>query len=223
MCSVEVPTGLASSTDPQGARLRQCWARALRWTAAATFVLSVGVAWWAVEDDLPFVVGDVVVRPLLIGPAFAALATMAALAAAATGLAAHERGAAAGSRRWFVRWPVNLAKAGLLVAGWTGAAVAFLMGAAAGEPYLLDPPSPAGCRVLVVEHAYGAAAYVLPAGSFRAYPVWSDSGAAGLAPISLGRHALSWLGESADLELRGVGSGYDGVPYARATLDCAGA
>jgi hypothetical protein len=193
----------------------------LRWTAAAGFLLAVAVAWWSTEDHLPLVVGGVVVRPLVVGPVVALVATVAAAGGAAAGLAAEEVGAAPGSRRWYVRWPIDLAKAALLGAGWVAAGVAFLMGAAAGDPRLLDPPSPGGCRVLVVEKAFQSTIHLLPAGSFRAVPVRDYLGEAGPAPITLGAHELTWQGETAGLVLLGAQTGYEnsGLPD-RIALDC---
>lgn len=196
----------------------------LRWTAASSFLVSVAVAQWAVADHLPLVVGDVVVRTVILGPATAALVTVLALAAAATELAAQEVGSTPGSRRWWVRVPVNLGKAALLVAGWSAACVSCLLGLGAGDPRLLDPPSPAGCRVLVAERAYGSSVHLLPPGAYRALPVGDARGGAGHAPISLGSFALTWTGESADLVLRGAAPGYGTpVPSERMTLDCSSA
>lgn len=218
---VEPDPGRAA--DPRRARVLHRWSRVLRWSAATAFVLPVLVAWWAIEVPDPVVVGSVVAAPELIGPVLALAGTAFAVIGAAAGLSAREAGAAPGSRRWLVRWPVNLGKALLFGAGWVGAGVALLFGAAAGDARLLEPASSGGCRVVAVEHAYsGVSLHLLPAGSFRARPGMVVH-AAGHAPVSLGTHDLTWDGEVGELVLRGV------LPYppdaapARATVDCTAA
>lgn len=199
------------------------WSRVLRWSAATLMVLPVPVVVWALKIDEPVVVARFLVEPLLVGPALAGVATVVAVCAAMVGLSAQEAGASPGSRRWFVRWPVNLAKFALLVVAWAGAGLAFLVGAFSGEAHLLSPTSPGGCRVVVVEHAYGGAAlYVAPAGSFRSRPA-GEVRDAGAAPVSRGSYDLTWDGETADLVLRGVSDSAwpeRGAP-AEAVVDCA--
>lgn len=206
--------------DPDRARLLHRWSRLLRWAAATALALPVLVARWAADVPEPVVVGSTVVAPELVGPVLALLGTLLALSGAAAGLAAREAGAAPGSRRWIVRWPVNLGKAALLGAGWLGAGVAFLLGAAAGDARVLEPVSPAGCRVVAVEHAYsGVSLFLVPDGSFRARPA-DLVRAAGHAPLTLGTYDLTWVGETGELVLRGVLSYPPDAEPAHATVDC---
>lgn len=218
---VEPDPGRAA--DPRRARVLHRWSRVLRWSAATAFVLAVLVAWWATAVPDPVVVGSVVVAPELVGPVLALSGTAFAVVGAAAGLSAREAGAAPGSGRWLVRWPVNAGKAALFGAGWVGAGVATFFGTAAGDARVLDPLSPGGCRVVAVEHVYSEVSlHVAPAGSFRARP-GVVAHAAGRAPVSLGTHDLTWDGEVGELVLRGV------LPYppdaapARATVDCTSA
>ncbi|HYQ77386.1 hypothetical protein [Cellulomonas sp.] len=215
---VEPDPGRAA--DPGRARVLHRWSRVLRWTAATAFALPLLVARWAGSVEEPVVIGRVVAAPEVVGPVLALLGTALALGGAAAGLAARDAGAAPGSRRRLVRWPVNAGKAALLVAGWVGAGVAVLLGMAAGDARVLEPASPGGCRVVAVEHPYdGVTLHLVPAGSFRARPGVAVA-AAGHAPVSLGTHALTWDGEVGEVELRGV------LPYpadaepARAEVDC---
>ncbi|VTR76089.1 hypothetical protein [Cellulomonas hominis] len=209
--------------DPRRATVLLRWSRVLRWSAAAMLLLPVAAAAWAVEIREPVVVAAwFVASPLVVGLALAVAATVVALGAAAVGLAAQEVGAPPGSRRWYVRWPVNTAKLALLLAGWAGAGLAFLFGLGLGDAHLLRPTSAGGCRVIVVERAYGGVdVYAAPAGAFRSRPV-EDVYDSGWAPVSLGTYDLTWDGETADLVLRGMSFSLrpeDDAP-ARAVVDC---
>lgn len=209
-------------TDPHRSTVLLRWSRVLRWSAALLLLLAVAVAVWAAEVDVPVVLGTVVVGPVVVGPAVALVGTVVAVGAAATGLAAQEAGAPEGSRRRIIRWPVNAAKLALLVAGWTGALVAFQLGLGLADASMLRPVSAEGCRVVVVQHMSGAVSvHVAPAGAIRSRMAGRLADA-GHAPVTLGTHTLTWDGETASLTLQGVSLSYgdDEARPARLDVDC---
>lgn len=191
-------------TDP--VRAGRCRRRAfvLRCCAAALFLATVPVAGWALTANLPTVVGDVVVQPTYAGAMLAALGSAAAVAGMLAEATAQELGAPHGGRRWFVRWPVNAAKAAVLVVAWCAALVAFVVGALTADLRVLDPASAGGCRVAIVENLSGGTITVLPPGESRPQVVGGYSSDDGYQPITNRTYTLTWHGETADLTLHGT-------------------
>lgn len=211
-------TGSVRHRSERAARLRRR-ARGLRWCAAALLTATVGVAWWAVGDALPVVIGDLVVGPALVGPLAALLGSGAALTAAMTEARAQASGARPGSGRWFVRWPVNVVKACVLAVGWLGAVVSFVVGVLDDDVRVLEPASERGCRVVVVQHLWGGTIHVLPRGTVRPPEVGSYGADDGYQPVSRATFDLSWTGETGSLVLRGA-PGMQVWQHGAETVDC---
>jgi hypothetical protein len=190
--------------DPARAARWHRWGRALRWSAAASFVITVPVAGWAVVATLPVVVGGLVVQPTYAGAVLAALGSAAAVVGSLAGLRAEDLGARPGSRRWYVRWPVNALKAVAVVVAWCAAGITLWCGTFSSDLRVLDPPSAGGCRVAVLQDLGGGTIAVLPPGATRPEAVGSYASDDGYEPISRGTYALTWDGETAELGLRGT-------------------
>ena len=196
------PAGALPADPDRAARWRRgC---ALRWSAGVLFVASVPVARWAVAGALPVVAGDLVVQPTYAGAALAALGSIAATVGSLVGSRAEDLGARPGSRRWCVRWPVNALKAVALVVAWCAAVVTFWFGTLSSDLRVIDPASAGGCRVAVLQDLWGGTVAVLPPGASRPEAVGSYRSDDGYEPITRGTYALTWDGETAELELRGT-------------------
>jgi hypothetical protein len=203
--------------DPVRAARLHRRARVLRWTAALALVLTVGSLRLAGQTDF-LVLGDVVPRAWHLTLLLVVAGTACAVAGAWTGFAADDAGGPRGSTRWFVRWPVNLAKGVLLAVAWLTAAVAFLLGASS-PVRVLDPPSPQGCRVVVREgFAGGGAVLVAPPGSVRAHEVGWYGSDIGPSPVAAGRYDLTWSRETGRFVVRGTAR--DPVWQSDPTVDC---
>lgn len=199
---VEPATALPA--DPVRAARWHRRGRALRWSAGALFVLTLPVARWALAGTLPVVVGDLVVQPTYAGAVLALLGSLAAVVGSLAGLRAEDLCARPGSRRWYVRWPVNALKAAALVVAWCAAVVTFWFGTFSSDLRVLDPASAGGCRVAVLQDLGGGTVAVLAPGTTRPEAVGSYRSDDGYAPISSGTYVLTWDGETAELELRGT-------------------
>jgi hypothetical protein len=177
---------------------------------------------WAAREQTPVVLAGVPADPRPVAALAALAGTVAAFVAAASETAAQDVGARPGSSRWFVRWPINLGKAALPVAGWGATAVVVLVVAVDGDVRVLDPPSRAGCRVLVREGYSAGRVLLLPPGTVRPVEVdgygWDD----GPGPVALGAATVRWQGEVARLELDATR--FDAVsPAGPLRLDCGAA
>ncbi len=200
--SVEVAGSLAADRE-RAARWHR-WGCALRWSAGVLLLAGVPVARWAVSGPLPVVAGDLVVQPTYAGAALAVLGSVAAAAGSLVGSRAEDLGARPRSRRWYVRWPVNVLKAVALVAAWCTAVVTFWFGTLSSDLRVIDPASAGGCRVAVLQDLWGGTVAVLPPGALRPEVVGSYSSNDGYEPITHGTYALTWDGEIAELQLRGT-------------------
>lgn len=194
----------AATHDPVGARRWFRRGRGLRCSAGVLFLTTVPVARWALAETLPVVVGDLVVQPTYVGAALALLGSVAAVVGSLAGFRAQDLGARPGSRRWYVRWPVNAAKAAALVVAWCAAVVTFWFGTFSADLRVLDPASAGGCRVAVLQGLGSGTIAVLPPGRIRPEEVGSYRADDAYTPISHGTFALTWDGETAHLELRGT-------------------
>ncbi|GIG24155.1 hypothetical protein [Cellulomonas denverensis] len=191
-------------TDPVRAGRYHRRAFVLRCCAGALFLATVPVTGWALTAKLPTVVGDLVVQPTYAGAILAALGSAAAVAGLLAEAEAQELGARPGTRRWYVRWPVNAAKAVVLVVAWCAALVTFVVGAITADLRVLDPASAGGCRVAVLETLAGGTITVLPPGERTPEVVGWYSADGGYQPIANGTYTLTWDGETADLALHGA-------------------
>ncbi|HEY0189000.1 MAG TPA: hypothetical protein VGC67_16015 [Cellulomonas sp.] len=201
-------------------RLRR-WGRVLRWTAAvclAGTVLLLAVP----AGGTPLVLGSHVPRTWHLALLLALVGTVAAPVGWVCGACARDRGAPAGDRRWFVRWPVNVAKGALLVLGW-GAAVLHVLTGTISTYWVLDPPSADGCRVVVREVSFllvgWGEVWLLPDGALRPTEVAGYTADDGYAPVSRGTATLTWTGETAELVLTGTPD--QPVVQDGTTFDCA--
>jgi hypothetical protein len=153
---------------------------------------------------LPVVAGDLVVQPTYAGAALAVLGGVAATVGSLMGSRAEDLGARPGSRRWYVRWPVNALKAAAVVVAWCAAVVTFWTGTLSSDLRVIDPASAGGCRVAVLQDLWGGTIAVLPPGTSRPEAVGSYRSDDGYEPITRDTYALTWDGEIAELELRGT-------------------
>jgi hypothetical protein len=133
------------------------------------------------------------------------LGTGAALAAWSREIRAQDLGRPPGDMRWFVRWPINLAKGTLLVLAWPAAAYAFWLGSAT-TTMVLDPASAAGCRVVVEEHQFfntHGDVWLLAPGEHRPRHVGTYRVDPAPALVTAGLYTLRWQGETAVLDVLG--------------------
>lgn len=175
----------------------------LRWTTGILLASTVPIAWWSLSRVRPIVLGDLVLRPDLVGTGVLVLGAVLAVAGLLTEDSARRRGAPPGGTRWCIRWPINIGKSTLLLVAVMSVVLALFGSSFTGVPRVLDPASDDGCRVVVVEGFSGGTIQVLPAGAIRPIPVGSYSSDDGYGPIFGGTFRLTWAGQTAHLTLEG--------------------
>ncbi len=174
-------------------------ARVLR-VVAGTCLVGATAAPWISEDGPPLVLGPYVPRVWHLTVLLAVVGSCAALAASTACFEAEQHGARPGSRRWYVRLPVGLAKVVVLLAAWLAVGVSAVIGSLRAVT-VLAPSSASGCRVVLVEGWADGSVQLLPAGEVRPRIVqaygWDD----GSGPAAQGAVHLWWVGERAVLTL----------------------
>jgi hypothetical protein len=207
--------------DPARARRAHRQAAVLRVVAAVSLLTVIPLP-GVVEDGPPLVLGPYVPRAWHLAVLAVLLGTGAALVAWAREIRAQDLGRPPGDPRWFVRWPINLAKGVLLVLAWPAAAYAYWLGAST-TTVVLDPASAAGCRGVVQEHRFFSTSgdvWLLAAGERRPRHVGTYRADVTPELVTAGRYTLRWEDETAVLDV--LGDEYPAFSQSGTRFTCAG-